>query len=747
MRLPGLQGSGSTAALPADQQRAIAIDYSTNIARVVQVLADKWNQVANAGMSLNGGTSAGLEDWFFAVWAYNSGFHAQSGSSPWGVGWSNNPVNPMYNPSRLPFLESSSADAAHPQDWPYPEKVMGFAAWSLPLAEKVVVQTGTHPTGYTTTNVSGFNLAWWGLNEYRTTVKPPANLFCTVANNQCDTSTTAKCTRSDLQCWWHVSASWKECDTACGNENVRFTYPTYAAAQPDGVSVPGRCDSGGLPASALIVDDVPASVSPVRGGCSKQPSTGSFALQFFAPDANGSYPGKIDLHQQGGGFNDHFYFTHVRNVPAGDKTEISGSWNLGQSLTNWTRVFVHVPSYAAWSPQAAYTINLGDGTSETRTLNQHRFANEWVPIGVFHMNGTPSVTMTNLATYADGFNDIAWDAVAFQPLPAKPTDFVVSLGDSFSSGEGATTDLSTGASYTSESDHNGTDADPLNSLRDGCHRSSLSWPLKTTLPGAATSIGTLSGSWSSSLDFQTMACSGALTQDVQTGGSSPRTYGELNQLDRGYLDQNTTLVTISIGGNDMRFSDILQACVFSYARNQLVGYTPCNQSILAGDTNDIQTSTANRLANVLPGALATTLNQIHAKAPSAKIVLMGYPKLFETGSTCVYIDDNDRAWLNSVSTGLTGAMSAAASNATASGIPVRFADPQQFFTGHNLCTSIPAENGLVFTQTSGDAPMYSLPVPGPNYNFGVSQQSIHPNPTGTSYYAATLQGALNGFYP
>lgn len=198
----------------------------------------------------------------------------------------------------------------------------------------------------------------------------------------------------------------------------------------------------------------------------------------------------------------------------------------------------------------------------------------------------------------------------------------------------------------------------------------------------------------------------------------------------------------------MRFSDILTACVFSEATGAAAGqYLPCNQGTLSGDTTNIQTATANRLSSVLPGRLSTVLNQIHAKAANAKIVLMGYPKLFETASGCVSINDQDRAWLNSVSDGLTNAMSAAAASARTAGIQVKFEDPQPFFTGHNLCTPTPAENPLVFTLTPGDKPMFSFPVPGPNFNAGISQQSAHPNTLGTTYYSTALQDALNGFYP
>ncbi|MEU4353702.1 hypothetical protein [Streptomyces virginiae] len=33
------------------------------------------------------------------------------------------------------------------------------------------------------------------------------------------------------------------------------------------------------------------------------------------------------------------------------------------------------------------------------------------------------------------------------------------------------------------------------------------------------------------------------------------------QINAGYLDQNTTLVTLSVGGNDARFADVIGKCI------------------------------------------------------------------------------------------------------------------------------------------------------------------------------------------
>ncbi len=167
MRLAGREG-GSTPAMPYDSQRAVALDFVANIAAGMQKLQEKWNQTNAAGLIVNDGNSEKIENWFIAVWAYNSGFYAK-GAGPWGVGWFNNPANPRYPASRAPFLESGAADAAHPQDWPYPEKVMGFAAYPPFMYENDK-----------TDQVAAYRIASWNGDETnaplnRRAVKPPVD--------------------------------------------------------------------------------------------------------------------------------------------------------------------------------------------------------------------------------------------------------------------------------------------------------------------------------------------------------------------------------------------------------------------------------------------------------------------------------------------------------------------------------------------------------------------------------------------
>ncbi|MEU8179080.1 hypothetical protein AB0C14_39995 [Microbispora hainanensis] len=286
MRLAGKEKPGETA-LPYDHQRAIALDFAANIARGQQMLADKWNETRRAGLIVNNGTAEGLENWFFAAWAYNSGLHQPSGQNPWGLGWLNNPVNPRYPADRPPFMETSYADSAHPQDWPYPEKVLGFAGHPIELIESPGTLVYSHL------------YAWWNSDQDRYNVKPPVVQFCE-ASNDCYPGEShlpndpevigepaGPCAHKnssgkyDLKCWWHQPSTWKaQCQTTCGHGWLRFD-PGYAY-QEDATNYAPNCGLTGLPSGALIVDNLPTNIPSVRPNCSPGHSNaGSFQFDFL----------------------------------------------------------------------------------------------------------------------------------------------------------------------------------------------------------------------------------------------------------------------------------------------------------------------------------------------------------------------------------------------------------------------------------------------------------------------------------
>ncbi|WP_380168343.1 hypothetical protein [Jannaschia sp. R86511] len=762
MRMAGRTKPGETA-LPYDTQRAAALDFTANVAGGLQILQDKWNQTRNAGLTINNGDVRKIENWFYAVWAYNSGFYpestASSNNGAWGVGWLNNPVNPKYPANRAPFLEFSYEDARNPQRWPYPEKVMGWAGHPVEILES----PGTL--------VSGFRPAWWNGDEItgpanRAAVKPPVSQFCDSSN---DCVPGAKYTPNspevigepagpcahensaglyDLKCWAHTPSTWKsDCSYSCGNELLRFS-PGYAY-QEDGTAYPPNCGLSGLPVGALIVDDQPDSAPIVRPGCSRpHTNQGTFTLQ-FAADGNGKFPSKTDFHQLGAGFSGHFWYSRTRTPDLrGGSMDITGTWTLNRPLTQWARVFVHIPDHGAHTQQARYEVDLGDGT-RTRVLLQRTMANTWVSLGSFPFNGTPKVRLvSNTFDGDDGLSPIeneaiAWDAVAFQPLAAKPTNIVVSMGDSYSSGEGASADG--GVDYYPETDNNGNDPEAQNA----CHRSPHAWSRLGVIAGTSGAIGALTDARSSQVEHHLIACSGAQTENLlpfhTVGAAKPSNawgqtgrgqYGELSQLDKGFLDQDTTLVTFSIGGNDSRFGDVIAECVI------LAGLKLCQDAQLPDSSVPAGEEIPALIQGNVEDSIVTVLAEVRKKAPNAKVMLMGYPKLFENNGQCVGgIGTEEAPWLNAMGELLLEHMQQAVdrANVAAGETYAWFSDPSAPFDGEAVCGDPETVHGIVapWDRTRGEP---TLPSSGDGAK--PSQQSFHPKVDGQGNYATAMNETL-----
>lgn len=685
-------------------QRAIALDFAANIAAGLQILQTKWNQTRTAGMQINNGDARYIENWFFALWAYNSGFHPDRGDgSPWGVGWLNNPANPHYPANRDPFLDRTMADAAQPQHWPYQEKVLGFAGHPIDLPEAPNVL------------VTAFRAAVWNGGSLqgpinRSNVKPPVNLFCDSSNNcvpgakilpddpdvvgepagPCANKNAAG--RYDLRCWYHRTASWKpECAQTCGQELLRFD-PGYAY-QADGTSYVPRCDATGLPAGALIIDDVRDEVPSIRPNCARfWTNAGTFGLT-FAPDRSGHYPSKVDLHQFGAGFGGHFYsgFTRGPNYnPDGAeaKLKVTGTWRLGRALNGWARIKVFVPDTGAWTGQARYDIDLGDGRRRYRVVNQAWQAHTWVDLGVFPVNGNPSVTLTTHTADGVGNHSIVFDAVAFIPT-SRPTETYVALGDSYSSGEGLKPYLPT------------TDYVRSTGQTNACHRStSGAYPSLVTSPGHTKTIAQEATEGTASFAF--LACSGAMTTNVTMNSfNDPPTAddlaghtdwgpdgdfgyqytfnGEVPQVDQGYLDEETTLVTLTIGGNDARFVEVIRSCVASlddcYADTHRL--TRTNGPV---DPQPLRVYEKKLIREWLADHLKAVYWAIHERAPNAKILVLGYPQLFgdrPNTNACVGLSHNELLFLNTLADLLNTVIADAVADMHREEVDIRFINVTQ----------------------------------------------------------------------
>lgn len=398
--------------------------------------------------------------------------------------------------------------------------------------------------------------------------------------------------------------TWKaNCATDCGNENIKYVTLREEPGRGHRLKY-GNVECGAAPGGALIVDSVPDGIETYSDCGLSGTDAGNFQFTFHPNPAAtgpglGPYEAKGDLQQIGGGHGGHFWYTHTRDTAhlggSGGRMTIDGTWTLDRKV-EWARVYAHQPDTGAHTQQAHYVIKGVAGGDRHRYVNTHFGANTWVELGVYRFTGTPRVELTNTTADGTADEDVAWDAVAFQPLSEKPKHMVVTMGDSYTSGEGA-------GAYSPESDR-----DHGESGWNACRRSAYSWPRKVLLPGQSTSLGELSDNRSATVDFLDVSCSGAHTWQLTTGDPTPwgkiGNYHEKSQIDSGVLSPDTTLVMLTIGGNDGdNFTNAVTNCY-------VIGV--CDPDDYTGKVDQAVAAT---------GSL---IDDIADAAPNAQIALMGY---------------------------------------------------------------------------------------------------------------------------
>ncbi|MFG3254866.1 SGNH/GDSL hydrolase family protein [Streptomyces sp. NPDC048172] len=159
----------------------------------------------------------------------------------------------------------------------------------------------------------------------------------------------------------------------------------------------------------------------------------------------------------------------------------------------------------------------------------------------------------------------------------------------------------------------------------------------------------------SSYAFVEASCSGATTAEVQS-----------QQVPQ--LTADTTLATVQVGGNDVGFVEVLKNCIL----------TADDKDCLAGVDAAKAAATSQ-----LPGALANTYAAMRAKAPNAKVVVMGYPRLYTIGGSCgiLGLSDAEREALNSAADTLAAVTSEQAKKAG-----FTYVDPRESFDPHTICS-------------------------------------------------------------
>jgi len=124
------------------------------------------------------------------------------------------------------------------------------------------------------------------------------------------------------------------------------------------------------------------------------------------------------------------------------------------------------------------------------------------------------------------------------------------------------------------------------------------------------------------LPLRDPSCSGATTADMT---NPQKTELGTNPPQFDSLDGETTRVSLTIGGNDIGFSEIALSCVTINPFS-----TPCKDKYDSGGKDQI----AERIAATAP-KVAAVLQGIHSRSSAAKVFVVNYAAIFpETGFGC-----------------------------------------------------------------------------------------------------------------
>jgi lysophospholipase L1-like esterase len=278
------------------------------------------------------------------------------------------------------------------------------------------------------------------------------------------------------------------------------------------------------------------------------------------------------------------------------------------------------------------------------------------------------------ATPASGRAAAVGTQVPARPAPFTATGPVVALGDSYTAGLLLPLD---------------TTANP-----PGCFRSTANY---ASLVAKALHTP----------EFTDAACESAGTADI----TSPEKTGDgVNPPQLNALAQGDSLVMLTLGGDDLGFTRVMDACM-KLSFHDLLG-RPCQARY--------QAQMPGLIAAEKP-KLTAALDAIHQKATRARVLLLGYPDLFPQHGGCwpaVPITNGDVTFLRSAESALN-TMLAGAAAATGT----TYVDTYAATIGHDMCQNSKVKDveGLIPTSTAW---------------------TFHPNARGQAAMAARILAAL-----
>lgn len=308
-----------------------------------------------------------------------------------------------------------------------------------------------------------------------------------------------------------------------------------------------------------------------------------------------------------------------------------------------------------------------------------------------------------------------------------PPQVIVSLGDSFSSGEGIEPFYGQNKELTNKVEYH----DWL------AHRSENSWPGMLTLPF-------LKDKMSFYKDKKThwffAASSGAETRHLKSEqekeyNKKTGVFGKISgkkmlppQL--AVFDQvrkeglQADYVTLTLGGNDAGFGKVLH-------------------SVILGSINLDINSVAERINHIwkafeAKGGIKDSLRQAYqdiweAAGPQAQIIVAGYPQLLDKANKGISLSEMEIDTVNNAVTLFNNEIKKLVTESSAAGINIHFVDVEPAFKGHGAYAAIPFLNALIPWPHEEDINRWVFP----------SMYSFHPNRIGAAVYASCVQQKID----
>ncbi|MBQ3842327.1 MAG: InlB B-repeat-containing protein [Ruminiclostridium sp.] len=333
----------------------------------------------------------------------------------------------------------------------------------------------------------------------------------------------------------------------------------------------------------------------------------------------------------------------------------------------------------------------------------------------------------------------------FTVSAADDPRIIVSLGDSYSAGEGI-------APYYGSKK---SDADKVKDHDWLAHRSLTSWGSQLTLDGVPMTRGE---------NWFFAAASGAETKDIE--GKQEITYKKGDYSGTATLDPQISVfngltltendfVTLTLGGNDVGFVDLMKVALYEALKKSPYSMmAPSIATQLFGDQNLLAEMSLEQYITYIQtkfsmsigakGKIKAAYKTIAEKSGDAAIIVAGYPTLFsEDGFTAKLLGFNldvspeISAQVNGAVRWLNGEIKSIVRECANEGMNIWYVDVAYSFKGKEAYTEGAFINEIS-TAESDDDVNYD-----PNSLVNISSSSMHPNADGAAAYAAAVQAKMN----